>query len=58
MYDFGHFLFCLCLLLMSGEHGGVSFCLSVLAFQNFLSVQPSYHKGQRIFKAKPTDAKI
>lgn len=35
-----------------------SFCLSVLAFQNFLSVQPPYDKGQHIFKAKPTDVKL
>lgn len=56
--SFGSFLFSLCHLLMSGEHGNFSFCLSVLRFQNFLSVQPSYHKGEHIFKAKLTDVKI
>lgn len=55
MSSFGHFLFSL---LMSGEHGGVSLCLSVLAFQNFLSVRPPDCKGQHIFKAKPADVKI
>lgn len=43
---------------MPGEPGGVPFCLSVLAFQNFLFVYPPYHKGQYVFKAKPTDVKI
>lgn len=58
MSSFDHFLFSLCLLLMSGEHGHVSLCLSVLAFQNFLSVQPPYRNGQHIFKAKPANVKI